>query len=104
MTDVQIKMLCDDISIYLNRARTDQGDIERYPFRRSDGIDAAIEIAQHIRLNPGEVTECSESLCKIISGLKEIAIYFELADAETALDLAYRFASRLYDDVREMRP
>ena len=105
MTDAQIKMLCDDIIIYLGRAKSSLGlDCYNYPFRGGTGIDASIEIAQHIRENSGEATECSESLCKIISGLKEIAIYFELADAETALDLAYRFASRLYDDVREMRP
>lgn len=104
MTTAQIKMLCDDIILYLGRARMSAEDIECYPFRRSGGIDAAIEITEHIRINPEETTECSESLCKIISGLKEIAIYYELAGAETALDLAYRFASRLYDDVREMRP
>lgn len=105
MTDAQIKMLCDDIIIYLGRAKSGlEIDPYNYPFKGGTGIDAAVEITEHIRLNPGEATECSESLCKIISGLKEIAIYFELADAETALDLAYRFASRLYDDVREMRP
>lgn len=104
MTTAQIKMLCDDIVIYLGRAKSAAKDAGCYYFRSFKGLDAAIEIAQHIRLTPGEATEYSESLCKIISGLKEISIYYELTDAETALDLADRFASRLYDDVREMRP
>lgn len=104
MTTNQIKILCDDIIIYLGRAKSSLGlDCYNYPFRGGTGIDAAIEIVQHIMENPGEATECSESLCKIISGLKELSIYFELTEAETALDLAYRFASRLYDEVREMR-
>lgn len=105
MTTDQIKMLCDDIIIYLGAARCEIAmDTENYPFRGKTGIDAAIEISQHIRENPGEATECSESLCKIISGIKEISIYFELTDVEMSLDIAYRFASRLYDEVREMRP
>ena len=104
MTTTQIKMLCDDILIYLNRARDEDTDIECYPFRRTGGIDAAIEIVDYIRLYPKQAPENTESLYKIITGLKEVAIYFELTEAETALDLAQRFASRLYDDVREMRP
>lgn len=103
MTTAKIKALCDDINIYLNRARVNM-KIECYPFRRTGGIDAAIEITEYIRLYPMQATENIESLYKIISGLKEVAIYFELTEAETALDLAQRFASRLYDDVREMRP
>lgn len=104
MTTAKIKALCDDINIYLNRARGEHEDIECYPFRRTGGIDAAIEITEYIRLYPMQATENIESLYKIISGLKEVAIYFELTEAETALDLAQRFASMLYDDVREMRP
>ena len=98
MTTNQIKMLCGDIMIYLDKAVE-----EGLPENSKANMDAAKEIVSFIYDNPPQATECSESLYKIISGLHELCFYYELS-AETPLDLAKRFTSRLYDDVREMRP
>lgn len=98
MTTEQIKNLCCDIMIYLDKAVE-----EGLPGNSKANMDAAKEIVTHIYENPTQATECSESLYKIISGLHELCFYYELS-AETPLDLAKRFTSRLYDDVREMRP
>lgn len=98
MTTEAIKKLCGDIMIYLDKAVE-----EGLPENSNASIDAAKEIVTFIYENPAQATECSESLYKIISGLHELCFYYELS-AETPLDLAKRFTSRLYDDVREMRP
>lgn len=98
MTTGQIKNLCGDIMIYLDKAVE-----EGLPENSKANMDAAKEIVAFIYENPPQAMECSESLYKIISGLHELCFYYELS-AETPLDLAKRFTSRLYDDVREMRP
>ena len=98
MTNESIKNLCGDIMIYLDKAVE-----EGLPENSKANMDAAKEIVAFIYDNPPQATECSESLYKIISGLHELCFYYELS-AETPLDLAKRFTSRLYDDVREMRP
>ena len=98
MTTEQIKHLCGDIMIYLDKAVE-----EGLPENSKASIDAAKEIVTFIYENPPQVTECSESLYKIIAGLHELAFYYELS-SETPLDLAKRFTLRLYDEVREMRP
>ena len=98
MSTQAIKNLCGDIMIYLDKAVE-----EGLPDNSKANIDTAKEIVTFIYENPPQATECSESLYKIISGLHELCFYYELS-AETPLDLAKRFTSRLYDDVREMRP
>lgn len=98
MSNETIKMLCGDIMIYLDKAVE-----EGLPENSKANMDAAKEIVAFIYDNPQQATECSESLYKIISGLHELCFYYELS-AETPLDLAKSFTSRLYDYVREMRP
>lgn len=98
MSTEAIKHLCGDIMIYLDTAVE-----EGLPDNSKANMDAAKELVTYIYENPAQATECSESLYKIVSGLHELCIYFELS-AETPLGLAKRFTSRLYDDVREMRP
>ena len=98
MTTEQIKKLCGDTMVYLDKARQDD-----LPMSARANLDAAKDIVTHIYEQPFDVTECSESLCKIISGLIESARYFELS-CEMPLYLAYKFANAIYCGVREMRP
>ena len=98
MSTENIMKLCGDIMIYLDKA-VDEG----LPDNSKANMDAATEIVTYIYYNPCQAPECGESLYKIISGLYELCSYYELSSA-TPMDLAKSFASRLYDELREMRP
>ena len=97
MATEQIKKLCCDILMYVEMGSRDM------PTSAKANADAIRDIATHIYEKPVDVVEWSEPLYKIISGLYEMAKYFD-SDGVNNYKCALDFASRLYDDVREMRP
>lgn len=97
MTTNQIKHLCGDMMIYLQAAK------EFLPETALSNYNAATEIIVHLYEEPGDAVECSESLYKILEGLLELSVYFDL-ECEMTLSLCLKFASRLYEGVREMEP
>lgn len=97
MTTNQIKHLCGDMMIYLQAAK------ESLPDSALSNYQAATEIIVHLYEEPGDAAECSNSLYKILEGLLELAVYFDL-DCEMTLSLCLKFANRIYEGVREMEP
>jgi hypothetical protein len=97
MTTEQIRKLCGDILMYVEMGSRDM------PNSAQANVYAIREITGHIYEKPADVVECSEPLYKIISGLYEVAKYY-CSDGVNNYKCALDFASRLYDDVREMRP
>lgn len=97
MTTEQIKHLCGDILLYVEMGSRDM------PPSAKANADAIRDIAAHIYEKPVDVVEWSEPLYKIISGLYEMAKYYD-SDGVNNYKCALDFAFRLYDDVREMRP
>lgn len=97
MTMNHIRHICGDMMIYLQAAK------ESLPESAMSNYNAAAEIIVHLYEKPGDAVECSSSLYKILEGLLELAVYFDL-DCEITLSLCLKFANRLYDGVREMEP
>lgn len=97
MTTEQIKKLCGDILMYVEMGSRDM------PTSADANAAAIRDIATHIYEKPVDAVEWSEPLYKIISGLYEMAKYY-YSDGVNNYKCALDFASRLYDDVREMRP
>ena len=97
MTTEQIKILCGDILLYI-----DMGSRDMPP--SADANAAAIrDITAHIYEKPVDALEWSEPLFKMIDGLYEMSKYYQ-SDGENNFSTARDFASRLYDELREMRP
>ena len=70
----------------------------------ADANAAAIrDITAHIYEKPVDALEWSEPLFKMIDGLYEMSKYYQ-SDGENNFSTARDFASRLYDELREMRP
>lgn len=97
MTTEQIKQLCGDILLYVYMGSRDM------PPSAKANADAILDIATHIYEKPVDVVEWSEPLYKIISGLYEMVKYYNI-DGVNNYKCALDFASRLYDELREMRP
>lgn len=97
MSNETIKMLCGDILIYIDKAA------EYLPASSVLNVRAIRETIVLIYEDPDSALEWSESLYKMIDGLYESAKHFIYYD-ESGLFTARDFASRLYDDLREMRP
>lgn len=97
MNTEQIKKLCGDILMYVEMGSRDMTT------SAEANTQAIRDIAVHIYEKPIDVVEWSEPLYKIISGLYEMAKYYD-SDGVNNYKCALDFASRLYDDVREMRP
>ncbi len=97
MTTEAIKTLCSDILMYVEMGSRDVPESARA------NAYAIKEIVTHIYEKPADVVEWSEPLYKIISGLYEMAKYYD-SDGVNNYKCALDFASQLYDDVREMRP
>ena len=95
MTINQIRHLCGDMMIYLEAAK------ESIPDSALSNYTAAKEIIVHLHREPRDAVECSGSLYKILEGLLEVAVYFDL-DCEIPLSLCLKFANHIYEGVREM--
>lgn len=100
MTNEMIKKLCGDILIYIERST------ESLPDSTALNIKAIKETIVLIYEEPESALEWSESLYKMIDGLYESTKHFKkfVCYDENGLFTARGIASRLYDDVREMRP
>lgn len=97
MTNEMIKKLCGDMLIYIDKSA------ESLPSSADLSVTAIRDTIITIYENPAKTLEWSESLFKMIDGLYEMAkcyIYYD----ESGLFTARGFASRLYDELREMRP
>lgn len=97
MTNEQIKKLCGDILIYIDKSA------EYLPASSVLNVRAIRETIVLIYGDPASALEWAESLYKMIDGLYEAAKHFVYYD-ESGLFSARNFASRLYDELREMRP
>ena len=97
MTTEIVKKLCGDILMYVEMGSRDMPTSAQY------NVEVIRDITAHIYEKPTYIVECSEPLYKIISGLYELAKYYN-SDGVNNFKCALDFTSRLYDEVREMRP
>lgn len=97
MTNEMIKQLCGDIIIYIAMGSRD------LPHSANANVSAIQDIASHIYEKPVDALEWTEPLFKMVDGLYEMSKYYE-SDGENNFATARSFASRLYDELREMRP
>ena len=97
MTSEMIKKLCGDILMYVEMGSRD------LPMSADANAAAIRDITAHIYEKPVDALEWSEPLFKMIDGLYEMSKYYQ-SDGENNFSTARGFASRLYDEVREMRP
>ena len=96
MTTEQIKILCGDILMYVEMGSRD------LPMSADANASAIRDITAHIYEKPVDALEWSEPLFKMIDGLYEMSKYYQ-SDGENNFSTAREFASRLYDELREMR-
>ena len=96
MTNEMIKKLCGDILIYIDKGA------EYLPASSVLNVRAIRETILLIYEEPEKALEWSESLFKMIDGIYEMSKYYEI-DGENNFATARGFASRLYDELREMR-
>lgn len=96
MTNEMIKKLCGDILMYVEMGARD------LPMSADANAAAIRDITTHLYENPVDAVEWSGPLYKMISGLYEMAKYYD-SDGVNNFANAKDFASRLYDELREMR-